>query len=477
MRHTRPRREVEPGGVFGWRFSLPLFVGATLSPINSSLIATAVVPVAAAVGVTVGRCAVLISALYVATAITQPTAGKFAEAFGPRRILLTGMTTVIVGGLIGGVSTTLAALVVARVLIGVGTACAYPSAMLLIRRRATRAGLEAPPGRILGGLVIAGTVITAAGLPIGGVLVDVWGWRTTFLINIPVSALAMTMAMKWIPVDSEAIQIRTFRRTMSDIDVAGIVGFGGSLAALLVFLLSLPHPVWIALGAAVVVGAAMVSWELRARSPLIDVRALTVHAGLRRTYLRYAVTTMCMYTVLYGGAQWLQAGRGLSAQSTGLLLLPMTGLAALIAQPVATRNLLRAPLIAAGVSCLAGSLGMLLIRSSTPLIWIALITLVFGITIGTMAAANQTALYIQVPAEQIATASGLLRSAGYLGSIASSALVSLAFHTAVDDQGLQMIAWVLVVVSTIGVILLTVDPITAPRCPFQRHTHRCAGMR
>ncbi|OBH14007.1 hypothetical protein [Mycobacterium sp. E1747] len=54
---------------FGWRFCTPLLLSATLNPINSSLIATAMVPIAGAMRVSVGRSAVLVSALYVATAI------------------------------------------------------------------------------------------------------------------------------------------------------------------------------------------------------------------------------------------------------------------------------------------------------------------------------------------------------------------------------------------------------------------------
>lgn len=476
MRRAPVRGDVEPGNAFGWLFSASLFVGATLNPINTSLIATATVPIAAAVGVSVGACAVLISALYVATAIAQPTAGKLAEVFGGRRILLAGMVFVVLGGLVGGGGTSLAVLVVARVLIGVGTSCAYPSAMLLIRRRAAQAGLEAPPGRILGGLVIAGTVTAAAGLPIGGVLVDAWGWRTTFLINIPLGVVALVLTLAGVPADPKATETRTFRRTLSEVDVVGILGFGGALAALLVFLLSLSHPVWMALVLAIALGAGLLWWELHARSPFIDVRMLVAHAALSRTYVRFAVTTMCIYTVLYGVSQWLQAGRGLSARTTGLLLLPMTGLAAMIAQPVATRNLLRAPLIAAGVSCLAGSVGVLLIGTATPVIWIVVVSLVFGVTLGTTAAANQTALYAQVPAEQIATAAGLLRSCGYLGSVASSAVIALVFHTTVDDHGLHVIARILVGVSIVGLISLAADPITAPHSPFRRREHSHADQ-
>ena len=120
-------------------------MGSALNPINSSLIATALVPIAAAVHVSVGRTAVLVSALYLASAIAQPTGGKLAEEFGPRRVFLAGILTVLAGGLVGGFGQDLTTLVVARVLIGVGTSAGYPSAMLLIRRRAEAAGLNRRP--------------------------------------------------------------------------------------------------------------------------------------------------------------------------------------------------------------------------------------------------------------------------------------------------------------------------------------------
>jgi MFS family permease len=173
----------------------PLFTGAAINAINTSLIATALVPIAAAIHVSVGRTAVLVSALYLASAIAQPTGGKLAEEFGPRRVFLTGILIVLAGGIVGGVGQDLTALVVARVLIGVGSSAVYPSAMLLIRRRADAAGLAAPPGGVLGGLMIAGAATSALGLPIGGVLVDAWGWRTTFLINLPIALLALAMAV------------------------------------------------------------------------------------------------------------------------------------------------------------------------------------------------------------------------------------------------------------------------------------------
>jgi len=146
-----------PGRPFSWQFTVPLFLGSALNPVNSSLIATALLPIARGLGVPLGQTAALVTALYLASAIAQPTAGKAAEVFGPRRVFLVGIALVALGGLVGGFAQDLLTLLVSRVLIGLGTSCAYPTAMLLIRRRARDAGLDKPPGGVLGGLQIAGS--------------------------------------------------------------------------------------------------------------------------------------------------------------------------------------------------------------------------------------------------------------------------------------------------------------------------------
>jgi MFS family permease len=469
---------------FSWRFVTPMLMGSALNPVNSSLIATALVPIATAMGVSVGRTAVLVSALYLASSIAQPTAGKLSEEFGPRRVFLAGILMVLAGGLVGGFAQDLTTLIVARVLIGVGTSAGYPSAMLLIRRRAAEAGLDAPPGSVLGGLVIAGMVTPAVGLPIGGALVGAWGWRTTFFVNVPLALVTLAMAAFWIPRDPRPEAgapgaRRTAREVAERIDLAGIAGFGVTMASLLVFLMSLPRPDWVALAVTVVAGAALVWWELRASRPFFDVRLLAANRALSRTYLRWAVLGLCVYTVLYGVTQWLQAGRGLSPLAAGLVLLPMSAVSAVIARPVSQRNLLRAPLIVAAVSCLAGSAGVLLLTGGTPLAWVVVVTLLFGAALGTGASANQTALYTQVTAAQIGTASGLFRTFGYLGSIASSAIIAIVFRTSVSDHGLHVIAVIMTAVSVVALVITLADRIfpgsAKPRRPTRSSARSPAG--
>ena len=164
-----------------------------------------------------------------------------------------------------------------------------------------------------------------------------------------------------------------------------------------------------------------------------------------------------MYTVLYGVTQWLQAGRGMSALEAGLIQLPMSAVSGFIARPVSSKNLLRTPLIVTAVACLAEAAGALLLTHGSPVAAIAVDTLLFGVAMGAGTSANQTALYAQVPAEQIGAASGLLRTWGYLGSIASSAILSITFHNGVSDHGLHIIAVVMIAVSALSVVLTVAD--------------------
>src|ERR1700679_353760 len=229
---------------FSWRFTTPLFIGSALNPINSSLIATALVPIAHGLGVSIGQTAALVTALYLASAIAQPTAGKAAEVFGPRRVVLAGIVLVIAGGLVGGFAQNLLTLLISRVLIGLGTSCAYPTAMLLIRRRARDAGLDRPPGGVLGGLQIAGIATASLRLPLGGVLVGALGWRAVFFVNVPVALVALVATLAWVSPDGPLDRTRRARDVAARLDAIGIAGFAAAMIALLLFLFDLPAVRW-----------------------------------------------------------------------------------------------------------------------------------------------------------------------------------------------------------------------------------------
>lgn len=443
---------------FSGRFVAPLYIGTAMNTVNTSLIATALVEIARTMQVPLGRASLLVAALHFASAIAQPTAGKLAEELGPRRVFIAGALIVLAGGIIGGFAANFETLLVARVVIGLGTSTGYPISMLLIRRRAEEVGLASPPGAVLGGLSIAAQTTAALGLPLGGFLVGTIGWRSTFFVNVPVALVVLTMLLAWIPPDAREARtgreagIRAVRALARRVDAIGIALFAATIGALMALLRSMAS--WVALVVALVSGVALVLWELRARHPFVDVRMLAENGALRRTYLRMAVTLFGIYLVLFGLSQWLQAGHHVSAQTTGFLTLPMMAVAALTNRVVSKRNWIRGALLLSGGAALVAATGVLFMSSHTPVPLFVVITGVFGIGQGAASFGNQGALYAQAPSARMGTASGLLRTFGYGGGIASSVVLSALFHGGADDHGLHVLAWILVG-SSVAVLVMT----------------------
>ncbi len=450
------------GNPFSWRFTTPLFLGSALNPVNSSLIATALLPIASDLGIPIGQTAALVAALYLASTIALPTAGKAAEVFGPRRVFMSGIVMVALGGVLGGFAQSLPMLILSRVVIGSGTSCAYPTAMLLIQRRARDAGLATPPGGVLGGLMIAGIATASLGLPLGGVLVSALTWRAVFFVNVPVAVIAFIAAAAGIEPDPRRAERMSAHEIASKLDAPGILGFAAAMLTLLIFLFGLPAAHWWVLALSIALWAVLVRWERRARTPFLDVRLLAANPGLAYTYLRFGLTQLCVYVVLYGLTQWIESVRGFSEAAAGLLLLPMTLVSGLIITPLSRRRLVRGPVIAAAAACLLGSAGVLLLSSTVRIGMVVILTLVFGLAIGFSTAGNQTSLTRHAPADQLGTASGLLRTFGYVGSIGASAVTGLVFDHTVTDHGVHQIGWIMTAVSLVLVALTLADRTLRP---------------
>ena len=325
------------------------------------------------------------------------------------------------------------------------------------RRRAGAVGLAEPPSSVLGMLQIAGSVTSVVGLPVGGVLVGLWGWRTSFWINAPFTVIAFAMAVLWLPRDSPGRDAKSFRQVYASLDGSGILGFAAAMTALLVFLFMLPRVSWESLALAVVIGAALAWWELRARRPFIDLRLLARNIALCRVYLRYAGLMLCVFTIIYGLTQWLEVEKGLDPSLTGLLVVPMSLVSTIVAWFVSRKNMIRATLIVAAVFSVAASTGVFFLSAESPIVLVVAITVLFGVTMGTMAIGNQTALYALVSANDIGTASGLFRTFGYIGTIASSAIINLVFQQGVSDSGVHRLGIVMVAISCLVLLLTLTD--------------------
>ncbi|MEV0375586.1 MFS transporter [Streptomyces sp. NPDC050636] len=434
-------------------FLTPIVLGTLLNALNSSMIAVALLSIQDAFHAG-SEVIWLVSGLYLATAVAQPAMGRLADAFGARRIFGLGLVLVLIAAAAAPFAPSLGWLIATRVVLGLGTSAAYPAGMSMIRAWATE---NATPGSTptggLGAISAASQVAVALGPPLGGLLVQLAGWRAIFWINIPLTLAAMVMALLWLPAD-KPIRRGELGATVRGLDLPGMALFVGELCGLMLFLLSLPdNPRWWALAAFVVLTAALIVRELRAARPFVDVRMVSRNRPLAATYARVAATYVVFYSVTYALPQWLQQGRGLSEAQAGLVMLPVAGLGFLTTM-WATRLVdrrLRLVLITGSAALCVGSGALALVGSTVPIWAVLIIAAVLGLPNGFNSLGNQTLMYRTAPADEIGTASGLFRTAQYIGANLSSALVGIAVGGSADDSGLHLLA---AVITGISVVLL-----------------------
>ena len=449
-----------PHGHFGFRFVTPLGLGSTLNPVNSTMISTALVPIAGDFHASVAETGWLIAGLYLASAVAQPTMGRLADLFGPRRVYLTALLLVALSGLIGEWAPSLGVLVAARVLLGIGTSGAYPSAMRLFRTQADRHGYTQPPRVAMGVLSLSAIASMAIGPLLGGVLTGAFGWHAIFLINLPLAAVTALLTLMWVPKDAPVTN--GWRRLVTEVDLVGIALFVAFLLSLMVFLMNLARPPWWILPVSAGCLAGLVVHSRRRRQPFIDVRMLARNRPLSLTYLRAGLVSMITYCVLYGFGQWLESSAHYTAAQAGLFTLPMSAVAAASSFSGARTKGIRAPFVIAIGSALIGCACLWFVHAQSAVWWIAAAVIFFGPPQGMFSTATQAAIYLQAPAGEIGTAAGLQRTAAYIGAIAATSLLGLMYGAHASDAGLHNLALTMGAV-TVALFVFTLFDRTLPR--------------
>jgi MFS family permease len=444
---------------FGFRFVTPLALGSVLNPINSTMISTALVPIATQFHATAADTGWLIASLYLTSAVAQPTMGRLADLFGPRRVYLASLWIVFAAGVASWFAPSLDALIVVRVMLGVGTSGAYPAAMSIFRTQADRLGY-APPRKAMGVLSLAAIATAAIGPLLGGVLTMAFGWPSIFTVNAPLALFVIALVLSWVPKDEPRDAAST--RRIGDIDVLGIVLFAGFLLSAMLFVMDLHRPRWFALPVSVALLATLVVHSMRRARPFIDVRMLAHNRALVITYIRAALISTIVYCVFYGFAQWLERSAGYSSAAAGLMTLPMSVIAAVSSLTGARTKGIRAPFLVAIASALAGCVCLSFVDSATSVWPIAAAVAFFGAPQGLASTTTQAAVYLQAPPGSIGTAAGLQRTAMYIGAISATSLLSLMYADHATDSGFHGLALVMGVLSA-ALFVATLFDRTLPR--------------
>lgn len=416
--------------------------GTVLNPLNSSLIAVALVHVADDFELSFASVSWMISVFYLTSAVGQPVTGRLGDVLGPRRMFLAGLALVGLASAAAPLSPNFGTLLVIRAVQALGSSAIYPSGMAIIQRVVVTGR-----ARALAVVSVFSSVAAAVGPSLSGYLVAWGGWEATFLAGLPLVVLSLTLGVVVLPADPPSAAGSTLRR----IDLPGIALFSATLVGALLFLLTLdPEPAWWALALGVGGAILFVRLEGRVAEPFIDLRRMRAIPGLVGIYLQYVLVNLVFYAVFFGVPSYLQVAQGLPVREVGLVMLAVAG-GGVVATPVAARLIERfgvRPVLIIGATFLtAGAIALQLITAGLSSPATAGVLALVGVSVGFTNLGLQTALYDTVQSDNVGAAAGLFQTSRYLGTILSASLLAVLFGEEIDAGSLSQLAWCLTAVS------------------------------
>jgi EmrB/QacA subfamily drug resistance transporter len=353
--------------------------------------------------------------------------GRLGDLVGRRRLLLVGIGLFTVASLLCGLAPTLWLLIAARAAQGLGAAVMLALTVALVGETVPKAKIGSAMG-LLGTMSAIGTTL---GPSLGGVLIAGFGWRTIFLVNVPLGVLNSLLAYRYLPVDR-----REPKTDRAGFDKLGTLLLALTLAAYaLAMTIGRGHfgPRNVALLSAAVFGAGLfVLAEAQAASPLIRLtmfRNPVLSASLAMSAL---VSTVMMATLVVGPF-YLSRALGLQAAIVGLVLSVGPLVAALTGVPagriVDRLGAQRMTLVGLG-GIAAGSfiLSMMPARFGIAGYIAPIVVITAGYAL--FQAANNTAIMTDVRPDQRGVISGMLSLSRNLGLITGASVMGAVFAIA-----------------------------------------------
>lgn len=399
-------------------------VGVMMVALDGTIVAVANPAIQAKLNASLADIQWVTNGYLLALAVTLITIGKVGDRFGHRKVFLTGVAGFglcsAAIGLSGTFVGSVGMVIGFRVLLGVFGAMLQPTALALLRE-------TFPVERLSAAIGVWGAVIgasTAAGPIVGGLLVQHIGWEACFYVNVPVGLIALSVGL---------LVLRETPRSpaASSFDLPGVGLLSAGLFLLVWGLIKGSGYGWTSgrtiafFAIAVTALAAFIVREQRTAQPLLPLRlfrSVSLSAGTALVIL----LMFAMFGAMFFMTFYLENVHGLDPVTTGLWLLPMTGML-LVGSPIAglmiTRIGPRVPLTVGMLMACAALIGLSrLDAGSSPAdtaVWFVLL----GLGLSPVIVGATDVIVGNAPVELAGVASGLQSTAMQIGGTLGTAIL------------------------------------------------------
>lgn len=361
----------------------------------------------------------VVAAYGLGMAVFIMTAATLADLHGRRRWYVIGVTVFTLASIACGLAPSLEVLNVARGVQGVAAATANVTSLALVSAAFPDPKQKA---RAIGIWSAIASLGVAIGPTLGGVLVEQFGWRSIFLVNVPVGIAVVFLSLRYV---TESRDDRPRR-----LDVPGQTLFMVAVGAFAYAVIEGPKSGWgspsivALLASAAVSGFVFVTVERRSADPMMDLSLFR-----DRTYSLAIVTIFMVLFAVYGMlllmTQYLQNVQGYSAVRTGLLILPFS-LAVAVLSPIAGRLVgqfgARRPVLFGLVAAILGLLALIASgHGSIPFVLLGFA--LCGVGAALCITPATTIAMTSVPPQRAGMASGIMSAQRAIGSTVGYAVL------------------------------------------------------
>ncbi len=376
------------------------------------------------------------TAYILANAIFVPVWGKLGDILGRKKIYILGFSIFIVGSILAGFAWNLSSMIVFRIIQAIAGSADYPTAMAILAVTYTD---NKERSQALGIWSASFAAAAVFGPLIGGPLIDTFGWRSVFLINLPIGIIGLFMAMAFIAESKSHKKIAGF-------DLKGAIILGIALSALVLVLDKGQDWGWLGINSlisyfVVIVGLfTFVHIEKNQKEPIVDLKFFKNKIFVQ-TIINNFIIFMGMMGSLFLVPIFAQTFLGLDATQTGYLFMPMAAAMMIAAALGGKLTGQIQPKYVIAASTAVAALGLYLFtgldaRSTTLDIIIPLTIMAFGMGFGMAQRTNIIAAV--VPNHEIGIASSILALARNIAGAFGIAIFGSLLNSSIGNHALNI---------------------------------------